>query len=1215
MAVVPATDLRHVIVLCRQVLCHLRTKRREFFPHLAAAVSGLTGQLADAALRLTYTDPRLDGDVRRELGGLIPLMIVSGAFALGDDEPQWAKVIEMTLQQGNWYTCERRALLLGLDDATRRQRHAELEEITLTLLAQLLRFFPGIGYGREQTDAILKMQLQPTLAAALADDKPLKVRHIAVVATNTVVAGQDSDLLLPLDTFVPSMLEVLMALSEAAEYQLLATAIKSFHQVAIQLSPELLSRYLDTMLRFTAATTLPNSVRSLAFETLTNLAEEAPHKLRKMTDFIHNAFSIAIHLYLEVNEESTIWSYDEEKEMEGDLTDEEGEEEEEEDDAEEAAPDFMEGMDDDDNEEEEVDEENEDEDENEASESRPPKRARVGGSEHLQRGGGGDSNDNDAESTGSRDPQERVRKEWEDGPEAVAESGLSSLALAFGSKITVPICMKWVEQFIRCEDWKYRYAALMCLFAIIEGCEREFSRDPSYVTHLVVGRMRDPHPRVRYAACGCIAQLSLNLKRGAPFQVQYHGLIIPALMSATQDISPHVQERSCQALVNVFEEEMSEMLAPFSEPERERIIRLWEELLENLLDLTRNENKKIKQAAIIAVAATADSLKERFAKYYERFAPICLDILRRERPAVTRRDKKLAARALECITQMALSVGPAPCNKYAKEVVEILRSSTPFAQQLRTESSTFVSAAIGRIALCMKLDFLPYLADFFSHLERATVAGNELIMDPPSMDSMLGAWDFHRRNERVLEDKLLAIKTLFTITSEYSETVDGALGYFPYAARTFQVLQEVIHTSYDQECHIFAPTCFPPLVTIYRKVIEWRIQNGQTEAQNRKRKSTEDTAEARTDHDGLRPPHEPLPATVSSMTERSLDSLMASIWNMLLNLLSRYSEADVIDETLQSLSACLNAAGDVCLDLALITRTTECIFHVTRESEGRLLALRDAIGSEDEEALVASQEKEHQINNSAEWLYSDMTKHHWPLFDEALTWRVLHEGIALVNNSDFKRGQTTGVCIVADCIDLLPGVKTFIRTCLRTCATFIEERNSRLLQAAVYAIGACAEKDGQNLADTLTKEVLPRIVQRVEKEYGLGNGRDAALDEALDNAIASAVKICYYCHQSLSDEELFGTAEKFMSWLPLRSDVIEMVTVSSVLCQFLESSEERLRKAVLGPNSERRDKIVGMLEAHMKSEAELGRTRLRSEVQEIDKSHDRLQATLAKLKT
>ena len=63
-----------------------------------------------------------------------------------------------------------------------------------------------------------------------------------------------------------------------------------------------------------------------------------------------------------------------------------------------------------------------------------------------------------------------------------------------------------------------------------------------------------------------------------------------------------------------------------------------------------------------------------------------------------------------------------------------------------------------------------------------------------------------------------------TLTTGFARA--GALGYFPYAARTFQVLQEVIQTSYDQECHIFAPTCFPPLVTIYRKVIEWRIQNG-----------------------------------------------------------------------------------------------------------------------------------------------------------------------------------------------------------------------------------------------------------------------------------------------------------------------------------------------------------------------------------------------------
>jgi hypothetical protein len=40
--------------------------------------------------------------------------------------------------------------------------------------------------------------------------------------------------------------------------------------------------------------------------------------------------------------------------------------------------------------------------------------------------------------------------------------------------------MKWVEQFIRCEDWKYRYAALMCLFAIIEVSLRTTHPPPYY---------------------------------------------------------------------------------------------------------------------------------------------------------------------------------------------------------------------------------------------------------------------------------------------------------------------------------------------------------------------------------------------------------------------------------------------------------------------------------------------------------------------------------------------------------------------------------------------------------------------------------------------------------------------------------------------------------------------------------------------------------------
>lgn len=145
----------------------------------------------------------------------------------------------------------------------------------------------------------------------------------------------------------------------------------------------------------------------------------------------------------------------------------------------------------------------------------------------------------------------------------------------------------------------------------------------------------------------------------------------------------------------MFEDELSDMLDLYDEHERERITRLCYELLDNLLNLTQSESKDVKQAAFMAVALMSDSLKEKFAKvppsphrgflpffhppphplarvvcgrvscsvvmrlcrreqYYERFAPACLEILRRKQP-VAGRNKELAGRALECLTQMAVS--------------------------------------------------------------------------------------------------------------------------------------------------------------------------------------------------------------------------------------------------------------------------------------------------------------------------------------------------------------------------------------------------------------------------------------------------------------------------------------------------------------------------------------------------------------------------------
>jgi hypothetical protein len=47
----------------------------------------------------------------------------------------------------------------------------------------------------------------------------------------------------------------------------------------------------------------------------------------------------------------------------------------------------------------------------------------------------------------------------------------------------------------------------------------------------------------------------------------------------------------------------------------------------------------------------------------------------------------------------------------------------------------------------------------------------------------------------------------------------------------------------------------------------------------------------------------------------------------------------------------------MCLDYLSVMRTVNNIFHIVRESEDRLVMLRETLGTEDEEALIVSQEK------------------------------------------------------------------------------------------------------------------------------------------------------------------------------------------------------------------------------------------------------------------
>lgn len=60
------------------------------------------------------------------------------------------------------------------------------------------------------------------------------------------------------------------------------------------------------------------------------------------------------------------------------------------------------------------------------------------------------------------------------------------------------------------------------------------------IVSMVLNSFQDGHPRVRWAAINAIGQLSTDL--GPDLQVQYHHLVLPALVRAMDDFqNPRVQ--------------------------------------------------------------------------------------------------------------------------------------------------------------------------------------------------------------------------------------------------------------------------------------------------------------------------------------------------------------------------------------------------------------------------------------------------------------------------------------------------------------------------------------------------------------------------------------------------------------------------------------------------------------------------------------------------
>lgn len=111
----------------------------------------------------------------------------------------------------------------------------------------------------------------------------------------------------------------------------------------------------------------------------------------------------------------------------------------------------------------------------------------------------------------------------------------------------LPLVIRHIPGMLSSPDWKQRHASLMALSSIGEGCHKDMEDMLTQIMEGVPGVMegvlkylQDPHPRVRYAACNAIGQMSTDF---APvFEKKFHDKVVPGLLMLLDDnLNPRVQ--------------------------------------------------------------------------------------------------------------------------------------------------------------------------------------------------------------------------------------------------------------------------------------------------------------------------------------------------------------------------------------------------------------------------------------------------------------------------------------------------------------------------------------------------------------------------------------------------------------------------------------------------------------------------------------------------
>lgn len=410
-----------------------------------------------------------------------------------------------------------------------------------------------------------------------------------------------------------------------------------------------------------------------------------------------------------------------------------------------------------------------------------------------------DSNDEeDEEDWANRDEEDDLS----DSVDAISGQALDRISCALGGMAILPIASKFIPQFISSSNWKYRHAALMTLSAIAEGCVKVLKPEMKNVLSMVVPLLKDPNPRVKWAACNCIGQMSTDFS--PLLQTKYVSLILPSLIETMNDSNiPRVRTHAAAALVNFSQESDRVSITPYLEP-----------LFNQLLNMLSQGTPSMQKQAITSIATVADSAEDEFVQYYPTIMPILLQALQN---ADGDEHKLLRGKIMECASLIALTVGKDVFEPHREIFMNLLKIRQEQVVDSDDPQYSYLLSAWARIAKVVGINFVPYLNYVLPPLlANAQLKPDLAVLESGSKDAEEHEQDpewecFDVKGKKVgirtsiLEEKCTAIELLICYARDLREH------FAPYAEQVLKIIVPLLKFYFHEGVRYASASLIPLL--------------------------------------------------------------------------------------------------------------------------------------------------------------------------------------------------------------------------------------------------------------------------------------------------------------------------------------------------------------------------------------------------------------------